>query len=169
MIYYIGQGFAFLTAVLTFFSYQVKKHNTLLAMQTMAVVCSTLGYLILGVYTGFATNAICLVRNIVFYFNGKKEHPQKFWAYIFAVLVGAGGFFAWQGAKSLLMIIALVINTLALSVDNVQFLRKSILLTSSMLGAYNIICGVYGGILNEAIAITSSVIGLIRYRNNCKS
>ena len=55
-----------------------------------------------------------------------------------------------------------MINTMYLSVQSPQTIRKSILLTSTMILIYDIFVSSYGGIINEALAITSSIIGIIR-------
>ena len=79
--------------------------------------------------------------------------------------MGITGVISWQGPMSLLIIAALSVNTLFLYFPNVQNLRKSILVTSSMIIIYNIYYAVWGGVANEMIAIISSVIGIYRYKN----
>ena len=65
---------------------------------------------------------------------------------------------------SLIIIIAMMINTYLLCFPNTQTLRTAIIFTSVMVLIYNAYFGVWGGVLNEAIAITSAVIGIIRFR-----
>ena len=79
------------------------------------------------------------------------------------------GALSWQGPMSLLVIMALVINTVYIYRPSTQDLRKSILVTSTMVAAYNVYYTVWGGVVNELIAISSSVIGIIRFRNNKKN
>ena len=79
-------------------------------------------------------------------------------------MMGIMGVISWQGPMSLLIIIALVVNTLFLYFPNVQSLRKSVIVTSSLIMIYNIYYCVWGGVFNELIAISSSVIGIYRYR-----
>ncbi len=81
-----------------------------------------------------------------------------------AAAIGALGALSWQGAESLLIIIALAVNTVFLSFGRPQLLRYSILFTSSAILIYNVLVFTVGGIANEAIAITSSVIGIIRFK-----
>ena len=70
---------------------------------------------------------------------------------------------SWQGPISLLVIIALAINTIVMSLGKPQRLRESVLLTSSMVLVYNIFVFSLGGIVNESVAIVSSVIGIVRF------
>jgi hypothetical protein len=79
--------------------------------------------------------------------------------------MGIMGVLSWQGPMSLLIVVALVANTLFLYFPNVQNLRKSILVTSTMVLIYNLYYNVWGGVVNEMIAIVSSAIGLYRYKN----
>lgn len=74
------------------------------------------------------------------------------------------GALSWQGPMSLLIIVALAVNTLFLYFPNVQNLRKSILVTSTLVLIYNIFYSVWSGVLNELIAISSAVMGIYRYR-----
>ena len=78
--------------------------------------------------------------------------------------MGIMGSMSWQGPMSLLIIVALAVNTLFLYFPNIQNLRKSIIITSTMILIYNIYYSVWGGVVNEMIAISSAVIGLFRYR-----
>ena len=83
--------------------------------------------------------------------------------------MGVVGALAWQSWYSLLIIIALMINTLFLAVPSAQTIRKSILLTSTMILIYDVFVLSVGGIINEALAIISSVIGIIRMNRREKA
>ena len=107
---------------------------------------------------------VCLIRNFIIFRKDIKIFSYKCWAYILAAVMAIVGILSWQGPISILMIVALTVNTLFLYFPNVQNLRKSILLTSTMVIIYNAYFSVWGGVANEVIAITSSIIGLIRYR-----
>ena len=50
-----------------------------------------------------------------------------------------------------------------MGIFNSQNLKKSIILTCSLLIIYNIFVNSYSGIINESISIVSAVIGIIRY------
>ena len=75
------------------------------------------------------------------------------------------GALSWQGPLSLLIIGALVINTIFLSFDNVQTLRWSLILTCIMTLIYNVAYQSSGGVANEILAMSSAIVGLIRFRN----
>lgn len=159
----IGQTLGILATVLTFVSYQVNKKRPLLIIQTLATISTCLSFLFLDAATGFALNIVCIVRNITYYFVERKSklyYPSTALLTIAMVILGI---ISWQGPISLLMIMALAINTVILSFGRPQILRQSILVTSTMVIIYNISVFSIGGIANEAIAIISSVIGILRY------
>ena len=84
-------------------------------------------------------------------------------------MLGIAGALSWQGTMSLLIVAALAVNTLFLYSSDVQSLRKSILVTSTMILIYDAYYTVWGGVINELIAITSSLIGIYRYKKSiCK-
>ena len=160
----IGQAFGILAVILTFVSYQCKGRKSLLTVQTLSSASTMIQYLLLGATTGFALNIVCILRNLVFYFKDKKPFGHPTVPYILAVIMGIVGAFSWNGLPSLLIIPALMVNTVFIS-GAPQPLRKSILLTSSLILIYNIFNFAIGGIINEAVAITSSIIGICRFKD----
>lgn len=160
-----GQILGWTAALFTFLSYQCKSHKKLLAVQTLSTVSICISYLFLGAWSGMLLNVVCLIRNFIIFRKDIKIFSYKCWAYILAAVMAVVGIFSWQGPISILMIVALAINTIFLYFPNVQNLRKSIILTSTMVIIYNAYFSVWGGVANEAIAITSSIIGIIRFRS----
>ena len=162
----IGQALGIIATALTFISYQTNKKKILLIIQTLATLCTCISFLFLGATTGFALNIVCIIRNIVFYFLDKTSKlyvPSVVVLTIAMVVVGAS---AWQGYISLLMIVALGVNTVFISIGVPQLLRKSILFTSTLSIIYNVFVFSIGGIANETISIISSVIGIVRYKGD---
>ena len=160
----IGQALGIIATIITFISYQANTKKSVLLILSTAIFCTTLSYFFLGATSGFALNIVCLARNAVFYFQKEGTKLQYISAGVFAVIMVLVGMMSWQGAISLLIMLALAINTVILSMGVPQLLRKSILLTSTMVLIYNIFVFSIGGIANESIAIISAVVGIIRYK-----
>lgn len=160
----IGQALGIAATLVTFASYQFNTKRVLLIIQTVATLCTCLSFLFLGATTGFALNIVCLVRNVIFYFQSERPKLQHISAVLLAIVMVVLGALSWQGWISLLMIVALAANTIFMSLRNLQLFRKSILLTSSMILLYDVFIFSIGGILNEALSIISSTVGLVRYR-----
>ena len=161
----IGQIMGWLAAILTFASYQCEDHKKLIAVQTLSTLSTCISYLFLNAWSGMLLNIVCLARNFIIYRKDIKFFTYSFWPYALAIVMGIMGVLSWQGPMSLLIVVALVANTLFLYFPNVQNLRKSILITSTMVLMYNLYYNVWGGVVNEMIAIVSSAIGLYRYKN----
>ena len=159
-----GQIMGWVAALLTFISYQCKEHKKLLVVQTLSSFSICISYLLLNAYSGMLLNVVCIVRNFIIYKKDIKIFSYSFWPYALAGIMGIMGIISWQGIMSLLIVVALVANTLFLYFPNVQNLRKSILVTSTMVLIYNVFYSVWGGVANEFIAISSAAIGLWRYK-----
>ncbi len=159
-----GQILGWLAAFLTFLSYQCKEQKKLIFIQILSAASLCVSYLLLGAYSGMVLNVVCILRNVIIYKKNVKFFSYSFWPYVLTLTMGLTGIFSWQGHMSLLIIVALMINTIFIYMPNIQNLRKSILLTSTMVILYNVYYSVWGGVTNELIAIVSSAIGLYRYR-----
>ena len=159
----IGQIFGILSTVMTCISYQCNTKQRILAVQSLSVVCICVNYLLLGATAGFVLNIVCLVRNVIFYFQREGSRYQLVSGILLALALGFCGAFSWDGPISLLMIVALAANTVVLSFGKPQPLRISIFFTSTMVLLYNVYFMSIGGILNECVAILSAAVGLIRF------
>ena len=136
----------------------------MLIIQTVATAFTALSYFFLSAGIGLILNLVCIVRNLVFYFQKTNTLGNTISAYLFAAAMVALGALSFEGWYSLLLLIALAANTVVLSLGKPQILRKSILITSTMVLIYNCFVLSLGGIANESIAIISSVIGIVRYK-----
>lgn len=161
--YVLGQILGVFAPILTTFSYQANTKRRLLFIQTIATLCICISFWLLDATSGFALNIVCLTRNVAYFFLNEKSKLNYVAAGFFAALMIPLGILSWQGPISILMIVALAINTVCMSFGIPQLLRKSILLTSTMVLIYS--CSVFsiGSILNESLAIISSIIGIVRF------
>ncbi len=165
----IGQIFGIIATALTFLSYQANTKRSVLFIQTAATAFTCVSYFFLGASTGAVLNIVCIMRNLTFYFQKERTRACYISASLFAAAMLFLGALSWQGAISLLLMLALAANTVFLSLGNAQILRKSILLTSLAVLIYNCFVFSVGGIANEALAIISSAIGILRYRRSASN
>lgn len=161
-----GQILGFIGFALTFFSYQSKSPKTLLLLQTISTLLFICHYFLIGASSGMLLNIVCVLRNIVYYFRKKRIFSYRFYPYLFALLITVLCVLSWQGPISLLITVALAVNSVFLSFGNQRVLRISVLFTCSLILIYNIFVFSLGGILNESIAILSSALALLRYRKD---
>ena len=164
MVYFIiGQTLGILATLLTFLSYQVNTKNRLLIIQTTATALTCASYFFLDALSGLVLNIVCITRNVTFYFQDSGTIVNRICASVLSIIMVFLGALSWEAWYSILLILALATNTLFLSFGNPQLLRKSILVTSSMVLAYNCFVLSIGGIANESLAIISSIIGIILF------
>ncbi len=160
----IGQVVSLIAVVIFAISYQIKQNRLLVIFQTAGTACFCISYLLFGEMVGFATNIVCIIRNFIIIAVPPKSRILRILTAILVVVMGVVGMLSWSGPVSLLIIIPLMINTVFLSLDNPQLLRKSVVFTSFCLLLYNLSIPSSGGIISEGISVTSSIIGIIRFR-----
>ena len=161
----IGHALGFVSVGLFFYSYQRTKKDKLLIIQTIATALSCIQYLLIGAFSGFALNIVCIMRNFAFYYRDKNHRKDWLTPIIFAVLMAIASFFSWEGIHSLLITLGLVINTMCMGMFGAKNFRKTILISSSLILIYNIFASSYSGMLSESISLISVIIGIIRYRH----
>ena len=159
----LGQGLSFLAMALFAASYQVKRQRPLLAVQTAATLSKCLSYLFLGASTGFVMNILSIVRNLTYAALARYPRLTVGLGGVLAVGMCVLGAMSWQGPVSLLLIVALAINTLCMSFGRPQLLRASVLLTSSLIFVHDVCVGSVGGALSEALSVVSAAVGLVRF------
>jgi hypothetical protein len=165
----IGQCFGIAAFAIAFLAYQAKTSKKLLIVQTGAILCFCIHYALLGAMTGFALNVVCLVRNIIFSNRDKKIFSSKLWPYVLGLVIIMIGIFTWESWYSILLIIALSVNTVCMSLPTSQGIRISLLVTCPLAFVYNIFVFSVGGLVNESLSIISSVIGIVRYHRGEKN
>lgn len=155
--------------IFSVFSFQMNRHKHIMIMQIIATSLFGLQYFLLGAYTGMAVDAVAAIRGIVFYNKDKKWASGNVWIAVFVIMFIISGIFTWQGASSLLMTGAMILNTFSFSFTKPKLVRSTILISSPLVLIYNIITGSIGGIINEICVEISSVVGLLRYDMKRKS
>lgn len=159
----IAQILGFLGFLLAVISFQAKTRKGILFFQMLCGFSFTLHFLILGAYTGCALNILSSLRSVVFYNNNKRWASSPAWPYAFALLFILTGVFTWEGLVTLLPVLACLIYTVTLYMDNPKTVRKFIWIGSPCWIVYNVIKGSYGGILTEVFAMLSIFTAIYRY------
>ena len=152
--------------VFYFLSYQIFDKKKLLLMQTLATATNCLQYVLLGAYSGFALNIVCILRNLLFYHRDKKYLSGRWLPFALAAVMAGISAFSWDGYHSLFIIVGLMVNTVSLGLFESQNLRKSILVSCPLVLIYNVFEFAIGGIVIESVSILSAIIGILRYRRN---
>lgn len=165
----IGQVISVIAVIVSFITYQMKSSRAIFATLSIATGISCIAYALLGGTVALVLNLFSIVRNICYYNKDKKILSSKALPVVLALIMGVMSIFAWEGWHSTFFVVGLMLNTLAMGYFGPQNLRKSILLTSSLIMIYNLFIPSIGGTINELVAISSSIIGLIRYRKTAQA
>ena len=152
-------GLGILASILAF---QFKKHKSILFFRTLNEFIFAIQYFLLGAYTGAAASVVGCARNIIFTKQLSKNKKTTVSVIVFAIIFTVFGFATWQGPKSLLIIFAKVMSTLAYGNKNTTVVRVIIFSTSTMWLIYNYCVFSIAGVLCEAFTLLSLIIGIIR-------
>lgn len=162
----IGQVISVIAVIITFLTYQMKSTKAIYITLSVATCVSCTAYALLGGFTALGLNLLSIVRNISYCYVKKDTRFGKVLPFLLATAMTVLSIFLWEGYHSLFFVVGIALNTLAMGYFAPNNLRKSLLLTCSLILIYNIFIPSIGGIINEVVAISSSVIGLIRYRQS---
>ena len=143
-------------------SFQCKKHNSILAFRTLNEAIFAAQYLMLGAYTGTAMNLIGCVRNTVFTKQVAKGKKTTVSTIIFTIIFFIFGILTWQGAKSILIIVAKVLSTIAYGNKNPTVVRGIVFITCTSWLIYNYCVFSVAGVICEAVTLISLLIGIVR-------
>ena len=85
----LGHAVGFAGVCLIFASYQFKEKRIIMIGQTLGSLCICLQFFLIGAYTAFYINCVCLTRNVVFSFGGKLGGEKFLGVFIAADDIGA--------------------------------------------------------------------------------
>ena len=152
-------GFGILASLISF---QCKKHNSILCFRTLNEAIFAIQYLMLGAYTGAVMNVIGCFRNMIFTKQISKGKRTTVATVIFAVIFFVFGILTWQGVKSILIIVAKMLSTVAYGNKNTTVVRSIIFITCTSWLIYNYCVFSVAGVICEAFTLISLLIGIIR-------
>lgn len=143
--------------------FQQKTRKALMITKLISDVIWVVHYLLLGAYSGMAICVVAVFRELIFMNRGKyKWADHKIWPVIFASAALATAALTWNGAISILPAVASATSVIAFWVGNPRLSRILAFPIASEMIVYDYFTGSYAGLINEAIGITSAIIGIIR-------
>lgn len=167
---YFVQGIGFASLILSLLSFQAKKRPVILLLQTLAsLLFSCQLFLLPGGLAGGWLDLIACVRTLTFALLARYVAEGKKWASspliptAFMLAMIAVGAMTWEGGYTLLAILGSLLSTLALFMKRERNIRLISLLVGPCWFTYNLIVGSYSGAINEVVAVTSIIIGIIRH------
>ena len=164
MQYIIAQIIGGIGLICSLLSFQCKNRKKIMTFQMLGSLSFCVQLFVLGAITGGYLDLICFVRTIIFSKKGEKKWADSIiWLIAFSVILVVIGIITWENAYSILPIIGSVLSTIALWMKSAKNIRKISLLVGPCWFIYNIINGAITGAINELLAMTSIIIGMIRH------
>jgi len=164
VIYIIGQILGVVAVLIGILSYQMKRQENLLKFKLLNSIVKTFNELLTGALTGAALHVVGAIKYPVYMVRNKKGKDGKLIPIIFTLITAIVGIITWTKWYSVFVFSGMVIHAFCMSFKDAQKVRYSVLITSPLIIVYNILTYNYAGVVYEAFVITSSVIGIIRYR-----
>ena len=169
VLYILSQIFALAGMIFSLVAVQQRKKIQLLNYDVVGSACAMLHYVCLGAWSGVASKAISLIRNIIAgYGDAHQKKFSKKWLVLFAIIFVSfyiiGGIIAYESMFSLLPAIGAAIYTAVLYLGKVKAVRYASGLASIMWLIYNIHVFSIVGIISESVFIVNDVVAIWRYR-----
>lgn len=159
----IIQGLGAIGIIASIISFQCKNHKKILLFRTLNEFFFGIQLLLLGAYTGMAMNFVGCVRNVIFSNRVENKKSTKGPIVLFCMMFVAFGILTWQGKRSILVIAAKLLSTIAYGNKNETVVRTIIFVTSTCWLIYNAMAGSVAGILCESFSLGSLIIGIMKY------
>lgn len=159
------QLIGFAAMALGIFSFQMKKRNGILILQTVAGFLWGLQFFFLGKYTGAALNGVSVARNILYSF--KEKHKWARSKLLPAAVITAfflSGIFTYDGIISLCPTAAMIISSVALFISDEKKIRILSLFVSPLWLIYDAASFSIAGVISEIFTLTSIFIALYRFK-----
>jgi len=153
-----------ITLILFVISLQQRKKENFLLFQIVGTLLFILQYILTNKYTGAILFTIVLIRGLVFYYYKKKDlKPSLIILIIFQVALGISTYFSWQNILSIIPLIATSAKTWGTWQDDMKWIRRTSLLSQSIMIGYNLSAFMYTGALTELCNLISTIIAIWRY------
>ena len=144
-------------------SFQFKKHKHILFFRTVNESLFIIQYFILGAFTGAFLNIIGCIRNIVFTKQVALNKKTVLSTVIFSTIFTVFGLLTFDGLKSIMLIFAKVLSTVAYGNKNTTVIRAVSFSTHICYLFYNLFVFSYEGALTDAVLLISLIFGIIRF------
>ena len=173
---FAAQAFGILAFIVSVTSFQLKTYRQILWAQTLCATLFLTHFLLLyrcgqtDAMTGMALNGVCALRDVVLILTEKKRTQQmtRLLAVAFSLAVALVGILTWTSPVSLLFIIAMILNTVAMSIPEPNTVRVFIMISAPFAFAYDVFNHSIGGMINEAVSFLSALTAFLRYRRKGK-
>ena len=155
--------FGFLGVLCTIVIYQQKSRKGLLLSKLSSDVIWFLHYLFLGAFSGAATAAIGMARELIFINRDKKWCKSILWLPFFIMVSIICTILTWKDLFCICTCIASILSVISFYFAIPKLSRTLAYPISASMLTYDIANLSIAGIVNEILSLTSSFIGYLRH------
>ena len=158
----IAQFIGFIGTIFVIVGMQQKQYGKIVLCKISNEFFSAIHYILLGGYTGMLINFASCFTNGFYWYRIKKKKSTLPFQIIFAIMFVTLGALSWHGWVSIFVVLAKLISSVALGINNPRVIRILNLISNPCWLMYNIYMGSIVGIITDAFVISSVVIAIIR-------
>ena len=161
----LASFFGVLAVALFVSSYQIKSRKKLIAVNAVSRVLYVIQYLLLGAFEGALLDTTAFFVSLLCHKRDNKIIKRYFVLALLAsnaALVGVG-LLSYENVFSLLAILGVVFETLALWLRRERHIRALSLVSAPFWFAYNTYNGAYGSSIGSVIMFVSVLVAILRY------
>ena len=154
-----------LAVVLYVLCYQMKRRNSIILMNAASRVLFVVQYLMLGAFEGALLDVLAFCVSILYRFRGQGILKNR--DALTLILANAGivgiGMLTYESPISLLPILGVMFETLAMWLKRERAIRVTSLLGAPPWLVYNTVSGAYGSSVGNVITLVSIAVAIVRY------
>ena len=159
---YFVQGIGIVGMAVSLMPYHFKEYNKVVLLRMAAELIFGFQFLLLGAYTGMATNFAAVGTNSVYRYRINHGKPTRIFQVLFSLLFIVLGVVTWAGPVSLLVIAAKLLSTIAFGINNTKTIRIMNMAIQPLWLVYDIVVFSIGGMIADALAIVSVTSAFFR-------
>ena len=163
--FFIAQVIGAIALIILVMSLQKNDKRTLLKYQMFSSFLYAIQYIFLNAYTGALMNLTCMARNYIFNKYEKQQVPIGWLIIVVSVMIGLS-ILTFNGAISLLPMIAVVLYSVAVWDGDLKCIRIVDVISCSLFIIYNIRVLAITGLIATIIELCAAIIGIYRFDIN---
>lgn len=156
------QGLGLVGMAMSIYGIQHKEYQKVVFFRILNELIFGFQFLLLGAYTGMATNFAAVLTNTVYSQRIKHKRSTLPFQIIFGIMFVTIGFFTWHGPISVLVICAKLLSTVSFGINNTKVIRIINLIITPMWIVYDIFVFSIGGIIADVVLLISIITAIIR-------
>ena len=149
--------------ILCIIPFQFEKHKHIVLCKMVSEISFAFQYILMGAYTGALGDLVSGLRNFLFYKFVEAKRSTVPLIIAFSILVVVIGAMSWNGAISLLPVVAKVLTTISYGMKNERLLRIITLPSCIFWILYNVTVGGWEAMIGDFLSLCSILIAIYKF------